>query len=158
MVDPQTTLGEQFLDLAIGEREAQVPADREQDHFRVKLAPLEQSGNRWDTEHPSILAASLSGQASKVATLPPCVPIAVRIQTSLQCGFKKEIAVMRTRAMSQMPRLGQVKPAIFPLIAVVSGNSFFSSRTVASRTSASLGTEKCCLISTTEGMFFERGR
>ena len=70
MVDPQTTLGEQFLDLPIGEREAQVPADREQDHFRLKLAPLEQSGNRWDTEHPSILAARLSGQASKFATLP----------------------------------------------------------------------------------------
>ena len=64
MVDPQTTLGEQLLDLA------QVLADREQDHRRLKLAPLEQSGNRWDTEHPSILAARLSGQASKVATLP----------------------------------------------------------------------------------------
>jgi hypothetical protein len=50
---------------------AVVPADREQDHLRFKLAPLEQSGNRWDTEHPSILAARLSGQASKVATLPP---------------------------------------------------------------------------------------
>src|SRR5271157_6046873 len=70
MVDPQTTLGEQLLDLAIGEREAQVPADRKQDHLRFKLAPLEQSGNRWDTEHPSILAARLPGQASKVATLP----------------------------------------------------------------------------------------
>src|ERR1700757_1217698 len=70
MVDPQTTLGEQLLDLAIAERKAQVPADREQDHLRLKLAPLEQSGNRWDTEHPSILAASLSGQAFKVATLP----------------------------------------------------------------------------------------
>jgi site-specific recombinase XerD len=41
-----------------------------EDHVRLKLAPLEQSGNRWDTEHPSILAARLSGQASKVATLP----------------------------------------------------------------------------------------
>jgi hypothetical protein len=29
--------------------------------------PLEWSGNRWDEKHPSIL----SGQASKVATLPP---------------------------------------------------------------------------------------
>src|SRR5260370_1853280 len=36
----------------------------------LKLAPLEQSGNRWDTEHPSILAARLLGRASKVATLP----------------------------------------------------------------------------------------
>src|SRR5258707_535395 len=81
-----------------------------------------------------------------------------KVRTSLQCGFKKETAVLRTCAMSRMPRLGQVKPTIFPLIAVLSGNSFFSSRTVASQTSASLVTEKCCLISTTEGMFLERGR
>jgi hypothetical protein len=27
-------------------------------YIRVKLAPLEQSGNRWDTEHPSILVSS----------------------------------------------------------------------------------------------------
>src|SRR5580693_8850816 len=66
MVDPQTTLGEQLLDLAIGERKAQVPADREQDHLRLKLAPLEQSGNRWGEEH----RPSLSGQTSKLATLP----------------------------------------------------------------------------------------
>jgi len=39
MVDPQTTLEGQFLDLAIGEREGQVPADREQDHFRLILTP-----------------------------------------------------------------------------------------------------------------------
>ena len=70
MLDPHITLGEQFLDLPIGEREVQVPADPEQDNFRLKLAPLEQSGNRWDTEHPSILAARLSDQASKFATLP----------------------------------------------------------------------------------------
>jgi hypothetical protein len=30
---------------------SQVPADREQDHLRLKLAPLEQSGNRWGEEH-----------------------------------------------------------------------------------------------------------
>jgi hypothetical protein len=66
MVDPQTTLGEQLLDLAIGERKAQVPADREQDHLRLKLAPLEQSGNRWGEEH----RPNLSGQTPKLATLP----------------------------------------------------------------------------------------
>src|SRR5208337_2994279 len=48
------------------ERKAQVPADREQDHLRLKLAPLEQSGNRWGEEH----RPSLSGQTSKLATLP----------------------------------------------------------------------------------------
>ena len=42
--------------------------------LRFKLAPLEQSGNRSDTEHPSILAARSSGQASKVATLPHSRP------------------------------------------------------------------------------------
>src|SRR5208282_6224593 len=66
MVDPQTTLGEQLRDLSIGERKTQVPADREQDHLRLKLAPPEQSGNRWGEEH----RPSLSGQTSKLATLP----------------------------------------------------------------------------------------
>src|SRR5271166_5027005 len=70
VIGVQAPLGEQLLHVTVGKRETQVPADREQDHLRFKLAPLEQSGNRWDTEHPSILAARLSGQASKVATLP----------------------------------------------------------------------------------------
>ncbi len=39
---------------------------QEQDNLRLKLAPLEQSGNRWGEEH----RPSLSGQASKLATLP----------------------------------------------------------------------------------------
>src|SRR5208337_2517676 len=71
VVDQKSALGKEFLHIAVGKGEAQVPADRKQDDLRFKLAPLEQSGNRWDTEHPGILAASLSGQASKVATLPP---------------------------------------------------------------------------------------
>src|SRR5208282_518919 len=70
VIGVQAALGEQLFHLTVGKREAQVPADRKQDDLRFKLAPLEQSGNRWDTEHPSILSASLSGQASKVATLP----------------------------------------------------------------------------------------
>ena len=68
--DVEDLLAERGLHVAVGKREAQVPADGKQDHLRFKLAPLEQSGNRWDTEHPSILAARLPGQASKVATLP----------------------------------------------------------------------------------------
>src|ERR1700739_2642084 len=71
VIGAQAPLGEQLLYVTVGKREAQVPADRKQDDLRFKLAPLEQSGNRWDTEHPSILAARLSGQASKVAKLPP---------------------------------------------------------------------------------------
>jgi hypothetical protein len=70
VIGMQAPLGKQLLHITVGKREAQVPADRKQDHLWFKLAPLEQSGNRWDTEHPSILAARLSGQASKVATLP----------------------------------------------------------------------------------------
>jgi hypothetical protein len=64
----QAPLGEQLLHVTVGKREAQVPADRKQNYLRFKLAPLEQTG--LDEEHPSILAASLSGRASKVATLP----------------------------------------------------------------------------------------
>jgi hypothetical protein len=59
VIGVQAPLGEQLLHVTVGKREAQVPADRKQDHLRLKLAPLEQSGNRWDTEHPSILAARL---------------------------------------------------------------------------------------------------
>jgi hypothetical protein len=70
VIGVQAPLDEQLLHITVGKREAQVPADRKHDHLRFKLTPLEQSGNRWDTEHPSILAARLSGQASKVATLP----------------------------------------------------------------------------------------
>ena len=70
----QAPLGEQFLHVTLGKREAQVPADRKQDHLRFKLAPLEQSGNRWDTEHPSILSSQLirsSLQSCNTATQNP---------------------------------------------------------------------------------------
>ena len=70
VIGAQAPLGQEFLYIAIREREAQIPTDGQENHLRFKLAPLEQTGNRWDEEHPSILAASLSGQASKVATLP----------------------------------------------------------------------------------------
>jgi hypothetical protein len=41
VIGVQTTLGEQLLDIAVGKWKAQVLADREQDHLRLKLAPLE---------------------------------------------------------------------------------------------------------------------
>ena len=69
MIGVQAPLGQEFLYVAIRQREAQIPTDRKENHLRFKLAPLEQTGNR-NTEHPSILAARLSGQAPKVATLP----------------------------------------------------------------------------------------
>ena len=74
MIGVQASLGEQFLNVPVRQGKTQIPTDREEYHLRFKLAPLEQSGNRWDTEHPSILAARLSGQASKVATLPSDTP------------------------------------------------------------------------------------
>jgi hypothetical protein len=50
----------------VREREAQVPADGQEDHLGFKLAPLEQAGNRADKVH----LASVSPPGSKVATLP----------------------------------------------------------------------------------------
>ena len=70
VIGVQAPLGQEFLYVAIREREAQIPTDGQENHLRFKLAPPEQTGNRRHTEHPSILAARLSGQASKVATLP----------------------------------------------------------------------------------------
>jgi hypothetical protein len=49
VIGVQAPLGEQLLHVTVGKRETQVPADRKQDHLGFKLAPLEQSGNRWDT-------------------------------------------------------------------------------------------------------------
>jgi hypothetical protein len=34
VVDLDTALGEEFLDVAVGQAEAQVPADRQHDHLR----------------------------------------------------------------------------------------------------------------------------
>ena len=41
VIGAQVSFGEQLLDVPLGKREAQVPADRKQDHLRFKLAPLE---------------------------------------------------------------------------------------------------------------------
>jgi len=63
VIGVQAPLGEQLLHVTVGKREAQVPADRKQDHLRFKLAPLEQSGNRrGQEEHP----ASLHGVPAKL--------------------------------------------------------------------------------------------
>jgi hypothetical protein len=37
----QAPLGEQLLHITVGKREAQVPADRKQDHLRFKLVKIE---------------------------------------------------------------------------------------------------------------------
>jgi len=46
VIGVQATLGKEFLHVTVGKREAQVPADRKEDHLRFKLAPLEQFANR----------------------------------------------------------------------------------------------------------------
>src|SRR5271166_4283781 len=92
VIGVQAPLGEQLLHVAVGKREAQVPTDRKQDHLRFKLAPLEQSGNRWDTEHPSILAAGLSDQAFKFATLPAGVR---RVRRWVYCTTSFSVCSLR---------------------------------------------------------------
>ena len=54
------------------------------DHLRLKLAPLEQSGNRWGEEHQP----SLSGQTSKLATLPDC-PSALLLVSSVSASGRR---------------------------------------------------------------------
>src|SRR5271167_3333463 len=67
MIGVQGPVGQEFLDVAIREREAQIPTDGQENHLRFKLAPLEQTANRrGQEEHP----ASLSRGTCKVATLP----------------------------------------------------------------------------------------
>jgi hypothetical protein len=69
VIHREPTLGQKLLDVAVGKREAQIPADRQENDIRFKLAPLEQAANRRvQKEHPT----SLSRQACKVATLPAC--------------------------------------------------------------------------------------
>ena len=41
VVDQKSALGKEFLHITIGQRKAQVPANRKQDDLRFKLAPLE---------------------------------------------------------------------------------------------------------------------
>jgi hypothetical protein len=67
VIHREPTLGQKLLDVAVRKREAQIPADRQENDLRFKLAPLEQAANRRvQKEHPT----SLSRQACKVATLP----------------------------------------------------------------------------------------
>src|SRR6202022_4171652 len=69
VVDRKSALGKEFFHLAVGQREAQVPANRQQDDLRFELPPLEKTRNRRrEQEHRT----SLSDHASKVATLPFC--------------------------------------------------------------------------------------
>src|SRR5271165_1584433 len=70
VVDRKSALGKEFLHVAVGQRELQIPANRQQDDLRFELPPLEKTRNRRrEQEHRT----SLSDHASKVATLPASV-------------------------------------------------------------------------------------
>src|ERR1700722_6990546 len=67
VIDRKSALDKEFFHVAVGQREAQVPPNRQQDDLRFELPPLEKTRNRSrEQEHPT----SLSDHASKVATLP----------------------------------------------------------------------------------------
>ena len=61
VIDRKSALDKEFFHVAVGQREAQVPANRKQDDFRFKLAPLKQTG----------IGPSLADHSCKVETLPP---------------------------------------------------------------------------------------
>src|SRR5580700_8150046 len=63
VIHREPTLGQKLLDIAVRKREAQIPADRQENDLRFKLAPLEQAANRRvQKEHP----ISLSRQACEL--------------------------------------------------------------------------------------------
>jgi succinate-semialdehyde dehydrogenase / glutarate-semialdehyde dehydrogenase len=45
MIGVQAPISEQFLDVSVRKREAQIPADGQEDHLRFKLPPLEKTAN-----------------------------------------------------------------------------------------------------------------
>jgi hypothetical protein len=60
VIHREPTLGQKLLDVAVRKRKAQIPADRQENELRLKLAPPEQAANRRvQKEHPT----SLSRQA-----------------------------------------------------------------------------------------------
>jgi hypothetical protein len=67
VVDRKSALAKEFFHVTVGQREAQVPANRQQDNLRFELPPFEKTRNgRCEQKHRT----SLSDHASKVATLP----------------------------------------------------------------------------------------
>jgi hypothetical protein len=63
VIHREHTLGQKLRDVAVRKREAQIPADRQENDLRFKLAPLEQAANRRvQKEHP----ISLSRQACEL--------------------------------------------------------------------------------------------
>jgi hypothetical protein len=46
MIGVQAPLGQKFLHVTVGKRETQIPTDGQENHLRLKLTPLEQTGDR----------------------------------------------------------------------------------------------------------------
>jgi hypothetical protein len=67
VIDAEAPLGQEFLYVAIREREAQIPTDRQENHLRFTL-------NSPATEGARTISASLSDHSRKVATLPVFEP------------------------------------------------------------------------------------
>ena len=84
MIDLDTALGQQLLQVAVGEPVPEVPADRDRDHLRRepepgKRGPLDRgTGGSRSMHPPSFLSqAPLPPPGSKNATVPPPAAIAV---------------------------------------------------------------------------------
>src|SRR5215469_11223689 len=68
VVDQKSALGKQLFDVPVRKREAQIPADSEEDYLRFELPPFEKTRNR---RHEQEHRPSLPRGDCKVATLPP---------------------------------------------------------------------------------------
>jgi hypothetical protein len=57
VIHREPTLGQKLLNVAVRKGEAQIPADRQENDLRFKLAPLEQAANRRvQKDHPTSLS------------------------------------------------------------------------------------------------------
>src|SRR5271166_3407532 len=114
VVDRKSALGKEFLHVAVGQRELQIPANRQQDDLRFELPPLEKTRNRRrEQEHRT----SLSDHASKVATLPASVtkapsitakPPSISTRTvdhAIKCGFTP---LSSSRTVLAFPRISLI--------------------------------------------------
>jgi hypothetical protein len=69
VVDVDATLGQQFLDIPVGQPEPQIPAHREHDHIRWEAEP----GERRTTQNPKIGPPRQLHAACRMTTRPASV-------------------------------------------------------------------------------------
>jgi hypothetical protein len=67
LVDLDATLDQQFLNVAVGQIEAQVPADRDNDHLRREPEP----GERRLRRQPQARAGSVISPLKSASIMPP---------------------------------------------------------------------------------------